>query len=277
MNKLIESDDEKIKFYLSDFRDILPLNEKVQTVIVDPPYNIGFNYGKNFKDNKTQSEYKDEMKLLLDLSYKSSKPSASMFFINYPEIIGMLYETINKSPWKIHQWISWVYPANIGHSKNKFTTAQRAILWLTKQETLQKKDLKTGKEKTIQIKPKIYIKRVYQDYKNPNDKRVRELIKSGSKGANLYNWWEINLVKNVSKDKKLYVNQIPREVLNRIILTTTDKEDLILDPMCGTGSAIIAAADLGRRGIGSDINKDLIKIWKQSANDFQSKFNLGDF
>ena len=46
-------------------------------------------------------------------------------------------------------------------------------------------------------------------------------------GPNLYNWWDgafwVNLVKNVSKDKKLYVNQIPREVLRRLILVTSDK------------------------------------------------------
>ena len=274
MQKYFHTDDEAMKFYLSDFKKILPLKEKAQTVVVDPPYNIGFNYGKNFKDNKSQSEYKEEMRTLLDLSYQSSKPSASMFFINYPEIVGMLYEDINRSPWKIHQWISWVYPTNIGHSKNKFTTAQRAVLWLRKQETVKKRDSKTGKIKTIEIKPKIYIKRKYQPYKNPTDKRVRELIKNGSKGANLYNWWEIDLVKNVSKDKKLYVNQIPREVLDRIILTTTDKGDIVLDPMCGTGSAIIAAADLGRRGIGTDLNKDLISIWKKANNDFQSKLPL---
>ena len=274
MTKVYKTDDEVMKFYLSDFKKLLPLKTKAQTVIVDPPYNIGFNYGKNFKDNKSQSEYKNEIRTLLELSYQSSKPSASMFFINYPEIVGMLYEDINKSPWKIHQWISWVYPANIGHSKNKFTTAQRAILWLTKQETLSKKDSKSGKTKTIEIKPKIRIKRVYQDYKNPTDKRVRELIKNGSKGANLYNWWEINLVKNVSRDKKLYVNQIPREVLNRLILTTSDKGDIILDPMCGTGSAIVAAADLGRSGVGSDLNSDLVLLWMESINDYNSRLSL---
>jgi DNA modification methylase len=268
------SSDEKMQFYLNDFKNVLPLKNKAQTVIVDPPYNIGFNYGTNFKDNKDQSEYKEEMKALLNLSYKSSKPTSSMFFINYPEIIGMLYETINQSPWKIHQWISWVYPANIGQSKNKFTTAQRAILWLVKQETTNQKDSRTGRIKKTTIKPKVHIKRVYQDYKNPTDKRVRELIKNGSKGANLYNWWEINLVKNVSKDKKLYVNQIPREVLNRLILTTTDKNDVVLDPMCGTGSALVAAADLGRKGVGSDLNKDLVKIWKESIKDLDSKLNL---
>ena len=34
------------------------------------------------------------------------------------------------------------------------------------------------------------------------------------------------MVKNVSKDKKLYVNQIPEELLMRLIITTTDKGDL---------------------------------------------------
>ena len=91
-----------------------------------------------------------------------------------------------------------MYPSNIGHSKKKFTTAHRSILWLVKDN------------------PKIYMDRVTQPYKNPTDKRVKKLIESGRKGTHLYNWWEINLVKNVSKDKKHYVNQIPNEVLKRL-------------------------------------------------------------
>ena len=111
--------------------------------------------------------------------------------------------------------------------------------------------------------PKIYIDRVTQPYKNPTDRRVKKLIESGRKGTNLYNWWEINLVKNVSKHKESYVNQIPREVLRRLILVTTDKRNTVLDPMCGTGSTLLAARDEGRSGIGIDINSDLKKIWKK--------------
>jgi tRNA G10 N-methylase Trm11 len=44
--------------------------------------------------------------------------------------------------------------------------------------------------------------------------------------------------------------------------------------MCGTGSALVAAADLGRRGIGSDLNKDVVKIWKESITDYDSKLHL---
>ena len=241
-SKLYETD--KIKFYLDDFRKVLPL-KNIQTVIVDPPYNINFNYGKNFKDNINPEEYKALMFDVLDLSYKSTKKDSSMFLINYPEIIAELFQTIKLTKWNIHQWISWVYPSNIGHSSRKFTTAHRSILWLIKDE------------------PKIYIDRVTQPYKNPTDKRVKKLIESGKTGTNLYNWWEINLVKNVSKDKESYVNQIPREVLRRLILATTDKRNIVLDPMCGTGSTLLAARDEGRSGIGIDINSDLKKIWKK--------------
>ncbi len=241
-SKLYEAD--KIKFYLDDFRKVLPL-KNIQTVIVDPPYNINFNYGKNFKDNINPEEYKALMFDVLDLSYKSTKKDSSMFLINYPEIIAELFQTIKLTKWNIHQWISWVYPSNIGHSSRKFTTAHRSILWLTKDE------------------PKIYMNRVTQPYKNPTDKRVKKLIESGKTGTNLYNWWEINLVKNVSKDKESYVNQIPREVLRRLILATTDKRNIVLDPMCGTGSTLLAARDEGRSGIGIDINSDLKKIWKK--------------
>lgn len=235
----------RMKFYLDDFRNVMPL-KNIQTVIVDPPYNINFNYGKNFKDNIDPEEYKQLMYDVADLSYKSTKEDSSMFIINYPEIIAELFQTLKKTEWNIHQWISWVYPSNIGHSKRKFTTAHRTILWLVKDN------------------PKVNIDAVTQPYKNPTDKRVRKLIKSGKKGTHLYDWWEINLVKNVSKDKKQYVNQIPSEVLKRLILTTTDSKDKVLDPMCGTGSAAIEAANLKRSGIGIDINTELIKIWNEN-------------
>ena len=70
------------------------------------------------------------------------------------------------------------------------------------------------------------------------------------------------MVKNVNKDKELYVNQIPNEILKRLILVTTDKRNIVLDPMCGTGSSLIAAKREGRLGIGIDLNSDLKKIWK---------------
>ena len=58
------------------------------------------------------------------------------------------------------------------------------------------------------------------------------------------------------------MNQIPFELLKRLILTTSKKNDLVYDPMCGSGSTIFAADVLGRDGFGCDINEDCQKIWE---------------
>jgi DNA modification methylase len=230
-------------FVLSSYEMALPV-DNVQTFIIDPPYNIGFNYKSNYKDTLNKQEYSDTLYEVIQIMYESSNNSASCFLINYPEIIAEYYHTILDTSWNVHQWINWVYPSNIGMSSKKFTKASRTVLWLTKDN------------------PKINIDAVQQPYKNPTDKRIKELISKGKKGTNLYDWWEINLCKNVSKDKNDYVNQIPEELLRRLILTTTDEGDLVADPMCGSGSTIVTASKLNRIGWGCDINENLLPIWK---------------
>jgi len=215
----------------------------IQTTIIDPPYNIGFNYKSDFKDKMTPEEYKKFIYDCIEACYYHSTDDASLFLINYPEIIFDLYLAIEHSSWNIHQFIQWVYPNNSGFSKKKFTKASRTIVWLTKDN------------------PKINIDRVTQNYKNPEDKRVKELIASGKTGTHLYNWWEINIVKGNSKEHLGYVNQIPYELLRRLILTTTDENNVVYDPMCGSGSTVFAAGHLGRIGIGYDISPKARDVW----------------
>lgn len=232
-------------FHLGSYDWHLPI-ENVQTWIVDPPYNIGYDYKSDFSDKMTPQEYSDLHYDFLELAYDSTNDGGSFFLINYPEIIAEYYQSITESRWNFHQWMTWVYPSNIGMSKKKFTRASRTVLWLTK-----------GKN------TKVNIKAVTQPYKNPNDKRVKKLIGGGSMGTNLYDWQEINLCKNVSKDKNDYVNQIPSELLNRLILTTSDEGDIVADLMCGSGSTVVAASKLNRRGWGCDVNENLIPIWEK--------------
>ena len=101
------------------------------------------------------------------------------------------------------------------------------------------------------------------------DKRVKKLIASGKTGTHLYNWWDINIVKGNSKEHLGYVNQIPYQLLRRLILTTTDKNDVVYDPMCGSGSTVYAASHLGRIGIGYDISSKARDVWdKQKHNPY---------
>ena len=93
--------------------------------------------------------------------------------------------------------------------------------------------------------------RVKQPYKNPNDKRIKKRIAEG-KGARLYDWWEINQVKNTTKGKTAHPCQMPLEVMKRIIGVLPDGIGVI-DPFTGSGTTGVACKQLGVPFIGYEI------------------------
>ena len=63
------------------------------------------------------------------------------------------------------------------------------------------------------------------------------------------------------KDEKKFgkhPTQKPLELLKRIILASTDKDDVVLDPFCGSGTTGVAALLLNRKFIG--IDSDIIYL-----------------
>ena len=236
----------------------IPQGLTVKLFLTDPPYNIGHKYG-DVSDKRPKKEYLKLMENVLKAAYKAADESAHFFMIHYPEAIAEMWPILTeKTGWKFHQWITWTYPSNIGMSKNKWTRGSRAIIWLQKG------------------KPEFYPNRIIRSYRNPWDKRVNGLIQSGKKGCSLYDWWQINLVKNVNTEKSDYSNQIPRVLLERIIRSTTDVGDLVADPFGGTFSTVKAALRIGRIGWGCDLNKDTKEYWPKK-NIFNKSFVDEDF
>jgi DNA modification methylase len=89
--------------------------------------------------------------------------------------------------------------------------------------------------------------------KNPTDKRVNSEVK-------LYDWWLINLVKNVSKEKEDYYNQIPEKVIGNIIKIVANESDIIFDPFMGSGTIPAVASKLGYKYIATDISEKAFNI-----------------
>lgn len=92
-------------------------------------------------------------------------------------------------------------------------------------------------------------RKVLQPYKNPNDWKVKKLIAEGSKGTRLYDWFsDIGIVKNTAK-QKYHPCPMPVELMERIILLTTEPNDLVVDTFGGSGTTAIACLNTGRRYI----------------------------
>jgi site-specific DNA-methyltransferase (adenine-specific) len=198
-----------------DFRD--HLDKMRETVVVsDPPYNIGFKYN-SYDDNKTTNEYINLLSL-----FKNNKT----ILIGYPETTYQYYIPALGMPDKT---IVWCYNSNIGYGhKFRLITFYHILPDLTKD---------------------------FQDYKNPNDKRIKERIALGYK-ARLYDWWDdIQIVKNVSNEKTIHPCPIPEKLIARILKISTSESDIICDPFMGCGTVPKVAKIMNRKYLGFEIDK----------------------
>jgi DNA modification methylase len=91
---------------------------------------------------------------------------------------------------------------------------------------------------------------------------------SDSKGQSVQSiWTDIPNVTGISSEKLGYPTQKPSALLERIIEASSNPGDVVLDPFCGCGTALIAAEKLGRRWIGIDVTYLSIAVMKARLAD----------
>ena len=73
--------------------------------------------------------------------------------------------------------------------------------------------------------------------------------------------------------EKLHPTQKPIKVLERLIEIFTDKGDIVIDPVAGSGSTLVAAHNLGRSAYGFEIKKDFYKEASRWIDEMTNKNN----
>ena len=73
-------------------------------------------------------------------------------------------------------------------------------------------------------------------------------------------WSDIPSLNNMARERTGYPTQKPLALLERIIAASSRPGDVVLDPFCGSGTALIAAENLGRRWIGMDSNPSALAV-----------------
>lgn len=214
----------------------LPDNS-VDMIYSDPDYNVGIKYNdKSY--TKGFKEYIDWYVELARESLRVLKNDGNMFFINYPKQNAFLWVNyLEEACYEVSEYV-WTYNTNVGHSPKKFTRAHRSILHCRKTKN-----------------NKWYKDQVAEPYQNPTDRRILGRIAEGSTGRMPYSWLYYNLVKNVSKDKTIHSCQIPLGLVEKLILASTQKDDLLLIHFGGSGSEIVLSKQLERNFLSAELDK----------------------
>ena len=71
-------------------------------------------------------------------------------------------------------------------------------------------------------------------------------------GPPLSDVWEIGVIAAIGRERTGWPTQKPEALLERIVRASSREGDLVLDPFCGSGTALVVARKLGRRFIGID-------------------------
>ena len=72
-------------------------------------------------------------------------------------------------------------------------------------------------------------------------------------------WTNLSSINSQSHERTEYPTQKPEVVLERILETSSNPDDIVLDCFLGSGTTAAVAQKLGRRWIGADINKGAIQ------------------
>ena len=80
-------------------------------------------------------------------------------------------------------------------------------------------------------------------------------------------WDDISPINSQAKESLGYPTQKPLPLLERILLTSSNENDIVLDAFCGCGTALVAAQKLKRQWIGIDISPTACRVMAKRLRD----------
>lgn len=89
--------------------------------------------------------------------------------------------------------------------------------------------------------------------------------------------WYISSINKKDKDKFEHPTIKPLQLVERHLLHTTQPNDIVLDPFCGSGTTCVGAKNIGRQYIGFEINERWFKVATDRLNNINAHGQMSIF
>lgn len=259
-------------------------NDSCDVVLVDPPYNIGKDFGNNI-DKREFNEYVKWCKSWINECIRVMKPTGTLFIYGFSEILAHLSVEIpiNK------RWLIWHYTNKNVASLQFWQRSHESIICAWKDKPIFNRDsvrepytdgflngaagkVRKGTAGRFSSNGKETVYKAHSGGALPRDV-IKVPALAG--GAGMTERWFLcktcngvfepkELKKHKEHDVMKHPTQKPLEITRKLIKSSMpEKNGVVLIPFVGTGSECVVAKELNQKYIGFEINPDYIKIAKK--------------
>jgi len=210
----------------------------VDLIIADPPYNLGKDYGNNH-DFKGFEEYLYFSSMWLKQAHRVLKTTGTIYVFMGVRFISYLYDIMDrKLKMFFNSWICWHYTQGMGKTLG-FSPRHDDILMFNKSQKT------TFNLDDVRVPQKYY--------------RAR----NNMRGANPGDVWKFSHVHYCNSNRQEHPTQKPEGLIERMVLASSDKGNMVLDPFSGSGTTLRVCQQLGRNCIGFELNPDFVEMTKE--------------
>lgn len=214
-------------------------------IIADPPYNLGKDYGNNH-DIKGFEEYLAFSRSWLKEACRLLSPCGSIYVFMGFRFISYLYDILDRELGMFfNSWIVWHYTQGMGKTRG-FSPRHDDILMFTKSRDF------------LFCLDEVRVPQKY--YRERNNMR----------GANPGDVWQFSHVHYCNENRQNHPTQKPEGLIERMVLASSREKSLVLDPFLGSGTTLRVCQQLGRGGMGIEINPEYVRSSRERlAKKFQ--------
>ena len=233
----------------------------VHLTFLDPPYRQGKDY-RYFDDSQPEQKYWGWLKEILSKVHEITVEGGAIYFMqrekNAEQVLGALRET----GWIFQNLIIWKKKTSAVPSESRFSKHYQIIAFATKGDKPRvfnklRVDLPLLPEYKYERANGVYLSDMWDD--------IRELTSGYFAGGEAIRGIEGN---------RIHIQQSPAALLLRIILSSTLCGDTVLDPLAGTGTTLVVAHQLNRKGIAIEIDPEYVKVIRMRLKSIRPADNV---
>lgn len=225
--------------------------ESIDLIIVDPPYNLSKNYHGNKFNKRNNEAYQKYTNDWLDLVIPLLKPNGTLYVCCDWES-GMVIGDVLSEKITIKNRITWQREKGRG-AKTNWKNGMEDIWYCVK-----------GADYTFNVDDVKLRKKVITPYRENGEPKDWEETEGGNfRDTYPSNFWgDITIPFWSMPENTAHPTQKPEKLIAKLILASSNKGDIVLDPFLGSGTTSVVAKKLDRLYIGIEQNPQYA-IWSE--------------